>query len=552
MLLYKLILIYKVAKMYVETIKSVVKGKLYTSYLVRETYREKGKVKHRTISNISKLPKEQINLIQKSLKGYKGKFNVDELKLGKSYEFGATYAFKKLAEQLGLDKMIYSKKEQWRNDILALIIGRLIYQGSKLSLVNMFNDTSLWAQHGHIQGERPDVYTNCYAPMDKLLDRQNSIQKKLGHRHFSDGCMILYDMTNTWLEGEYKGSQLVSYGKPKGGKKGYRQIALGLLTDKEGCPVAVEVFKGSTSDRLTVYDQVRTISKNYGVKNIIFTGDRGMLTQKRIDEVNSVDFKTITALTHAQIKQMINADIIQPELFDERNIAEVSENNIRYMLCKNPETMQQEHNTRKAMISKVCEKLTAKENVKKKRKKLDVAASIGRIFERYKIGKFFSWDVGDNGEVTWLLRQDVIDKEEILDGCYIIRTDVNSDILNKEEVVTGYRNLQKVELAFKNIKTVLLELRPMYHKTDDRLKAHIFLTMLAYYIQWHATQKLAPLFDKDGTHDNQRWTFDHVIERLKSIRKTECLVSGIAIKEEISLPDSEQQKILNLLEVKLP
>jgi hypothetical protein len=144
--------------MVVETIKSVVKGKLYTSHLARETYREKGKVKHRTISNISKLPKEQINLIRKSLKGYKGKFNVDELKLGKSYEFGATYAFKKLAEQLGLDKLIYSKKEQWRNDILALIIGRLIYQGSKLSLVNMFNDTSLWAQHRHIQGRYQKGY----------------------------------------------------------------------------------------------------------------------------------------------------------------------------------------------------------------------------------------------------------------------------------------------------------------------------------------------------------------------------------------------------------
>lgn len=538
--------------MYVETIKSTVKGKLYTSNLVRETYREKGKVKHRTISNISKLPKEQIDLIKKSLKGYRGKFNVNELKLGKSYEFGASYVFKKLAEQLGLDKVIYSKKEQWRDDILALIIGRLIFQGSKLSLVNRFNDTSLWSLFGHNQGERPDVYDNCYTPMDRLLDRQNAIQKKLANKHFSDGCLILYDMTNTWMEGEYKKSELVSYGKPKGGKKGYRQIALGLLTDKEGCPVAVEVFKGSTSDQTTVYDQVKTISEKYEIKNVVFTGDRGMLTKKRIDEVNSVNFKTITALTHTQIKQMIDTDIIQPGLFDERNIAEISDNNIRYMLCKNPETMRQERATRQAMISKVSEKLTAKANVKKKRKKLEVAASIGRIFERYKIGKFFLWDVGDNGEVTWSLKKDIIEEEEILDGCYVIRTDVNTDILNKEEVVLSYRNLQKIEFAFKNIKTVLLELRPMYHKTDERLKAHIFLTMLAYYIQWHAVKKLAKLFEKDGTCNDQRWTFELVIERLKSIRKTECLVSGIAVKEEISIPDNEQQEILNLLEVKLP
>jgi transposase len=538
--------------MFIETIRSVVKGKLYTSHLVRETYREKGKVKHRTISNISKLPQTQINLLKKSLKGYKGKFNVNDLQLRKSYEYGASYAFKKLAEQLGLDKMIYSKKEQWRDDILALIIGRLIFQGSKLSLVNMFNDTSLWSLCGHDQGERPDVYANCYTPMDRLLERQNAIQKKLACKHFTNDCLILYDMTNTWLEGEYKNSKLVSYGKPKGGKKGYRQIALGLLTDKDGCPVAVEVFKGSTSDQTTVYDQVKMISKNYGIKNIIFTGDRGMLTQKRIDEVNSVNFKTITALTHAQIKQMIDSDIIQPGLFDERNIAEVSDNNIRYMLCKNPETMRQERATRKAMISKVCEKLTAKANVKKKRKKVEVAASIGRIFERYRIEKFFSWDVGENGEVTWFLKKNIIEEEEILDGCYVIRTDVNSDILNKEEVVVSYRNLQKVEFAFKNIKTVLLEIRPMYHKTDERLKAHIFLTMLAYYIQWHAVKKLAPLFEKDGVYDNQRWTFELVIERLKSIRKTECVIDGIVIKNEISLPDGEQQELLDLLEVRLP
>ncbi len=537
--------------MYIETVKSVKKGKEYVTHLVRETYRENGKVKHRTISNISKLPKEQINLLRKSLKGYKGEFRIEDLKLGRSYEYGASYVFKSIAEQLGLDKIIYSKNEQWRNDILALIIGRLVYQGSKLSLVNMFNDTSLWSLYGHEQGERPDVYKNCYLPMDKLLDRQDIIQKKLAEKHFTDGCLILYDITNTWLEGEYKKSRLVNYGKAKGGKHGYRQIALGLLTDKNGCPVAVEVFKGSTSDQTTVYDQVKLIAKDFGIKDIIFTGDRGMLTKKRIEEVNSENFKTITALTHTQIKQLIDEDIIQPGLFDEKNIAEVADDNVRYMLCKNPETMYQERATRKSIISTVCEKLTTKSNVKKKRNKLEVAASIGRIFEKYKIQKFFAWDVGDNGEITWSLDEGLVAKEEMLDGCYVIRTDVASDVLNKEEVVQGYRNLQKVEFAFKNIKTVALEVRPMYHKKDERLKSHIFLTMLAYYIQWNATEKLAELFESDGTHDGKRWTFKIVIERLKSIRKTECLVNGILVKHEISVPDAEQQKILDLLNVKL-
>jgi len=538
--------------MYIETIKSTIKGKKYVSHLVRETYREKGKVKHRTICNLSKLPKLQIELLKNSFKGYKGEFQVNDLKLGQSLEYGASYVFKNLAEQIGLDKIIYSRKEQWREDILALIVGRLIYQGSKLSLVNMFNDTSLWSLYGHNQGERPDVYSHCYTPMDKLLERQKAIQKKLSLKHLSDGCLILYDMTNTWLEGEYKKSELVSYGKPKGGKKGYKQIAIGLLTDNKGCPVAVEVFKGSTSDQKTVYDQVQLIAENYGIKNIIFTGDRGMLTPKRIDEVNSVNFKTITALTHVQIKQLIEVDIIQPGLFDEKNIIEITDNNIRYMLCKNPETMRQEHSTRNSMIAVVNKRLTDKANVKSKRDKLKVAASIGRIFEKYKIEKFYSWDVGDKGEVTWELKKDFVAKEELLDGCYIIRTDVDLSTLSKEAVVEGYRNLQKVEFAFKNIKTVALEIRPMYHKTDDRLKAHIFLTMLAYYIQWHAVEKLSPLFKKDGVYDKQRWTFKHVIERLKSIRNNVCMVKGVIIKNEITQPDKEQQEILDLLGVKLP
>ena len=507
--------------MYIETVKSVKKGKMYVTHLIRETYRKDGKVKHRTISNISKLPAEQINILKKSFRGYKGEFSVSDLQLGKSYEYGASYVFKSFAEQLGLDKIIHSKNEQWRNDILALIIGRLVYQGSKLSLVNMFNDSSLWVLYGHNQGERPNVYKNCYFPMDKLLDRQDAIQKKLAEKHLTDGCLILYDITNTWLEGRYKNSRLVNYGKAKGGKHGYRQITLGLLTDKNGCPVAVEVFKGSTSDQTTVYDQVKLIANDFGIKNIIFTGDRGMLTQKRIEEVNSENFKTITALTHIQIKQMIDDDIIQPGLFDEKGIAEIVDNKVRYMLCKNPETMAQERATRTSIISTVCEKLTAKANVKKKRKKLEVAASIGRIFEKYKIQKFFTWDVDDNGELSWSLKENLIAKEEMLDGCYVIRTDAHSDVLNKEEIVQGYRNLQKVEFAFKNIKTVALEVRPMYHKKDERLKSHIFLTMLAYYIQWNATAKLAPLFEEDGTHEEQRWTaircFYALLLRLSSV-----------------------------------
>ena len=540
--------------MYLESIKTNLNGKTYVTHLVRETFRENGKIKHRTLSNVSKLPAVQLQVLKKSLKGIKGDFNMEDLRHGHSYEFGASHVFMGLCKDLGLDKMIFSKKTQWRDDTLAMIIGRLVYQGSKLSLTNMHKDTVLWHLAGHELGVRPDVEKHCYSVMDELLERKDKIERKLARTHLQDGCMVLYDMTNTWFEGKYEQSKLVSFGKAKGGKVGYKQVAIGLLTDKNGCPVGVEIFKGSTSDQTTVLDEVKKLSQKYGLKNITFTGDRGMLTQKRIDEVSETDYNTITALTHPQIKALLTKGNIQMELFDNRDTVEIIDDGnerIRYILCKNETTMNNETETRKALIAKVDLELNKKSNVKKKRDRLKVAASVGRLFERYRVEKFFDWDVDEDGKLSWSVKEDKVKQEQRLDGCYIIRTDAPKDILNKEEVVQGYRNLQQVEQAFKNLKTVSLEIRPMYHKTDERLKSHIFISTLAYYIQWNAMQRLKPLFDQDGEFKEKRWTFEVVLERLKSIRMTEVLIDNIVIKTEISQPDEEQQQILDLLRVKL-
>ncbi|WDE97048.1 IS1634 family transposase [Lentisphaera profundi] len=540
--------------MYLETIKSKRNGKIYVSHLVRETFREDGKIKHRTLSNVSKLPPAQLLALKNSLKGKKGDFNLEDLRHGRSYEFGASYVFMELAKNLGLDKMIFSQKTQCREDVLAMIVGRLVYQGSKLSLTNMYQDTFLWALAGHELGVRPDVEAHCYKPMDELLERKDKIERKLSKKHLEDGCMVLYDMTNTWFEGKYEDSDLVAFGKPKGGKVGYKQIAIGLLTDKKGCPVGVEIFKGSTSDQTTVLGEVKKLSEKYGLKNLIFTGDRGMLTPKRIAEVNEIDYSTITALTHSQIKTLHEKDNIQMELFDSRSILEVMDDdnkNIRYMLCKNENTMRDENATRRALIAKIEKELTQKSSVKQKRQRVRVAASVGRLFERCKVEKFFQWDVDDNGKLTWSLNEEKVKQEEKFDGCYIIRTDAPKENIGKDETVLAYRDLQKVEQAFRNLKTVSLELRPMHHKTDERLKSHIFLSTLAYYIQWNATQLLKLLFDEDGKYKEKRWTFQHVVERLKSIRITENLIDGVVVKKEVSQPDEEQQKILNLLGVKL-
>ena len=436
---------------------------------------------------------------------------------------------------------------------MAMIIGRILYQGSKLSLVNTYMDTALWELAGHEYGVRPDVEKDCYKAMDELQKRKNRIENKLAKKHLKNGAIILYDITNTWLEGCYENSEIVKYGKAKGGKKGYKQVAIGLLTDESGCPVGVEIFKGNTSDQSTVLEQLKKVSEKYGIKQATFVGDRGMLTRKRISEINSDYFKTITALTHIELKSIIEKENIQLDLFDEMNITEIidSENKEwRYMLCKNEREMLKERDTRESLIQKVEKLLIEKSAIKRKRSKQKVCASIGRIFERTKIEKFFHWEVDDNGVLSWNRKNDVIENEKLLDGCYVIKTNTTKT-MNRQEVVEAYRGLQKVEQAFRNMKTVVLELRPIHHKLDDRIKSHIFIVMLAYYLQWHMMQKLKPLFESDGKNDERRWSFGTVITRLKSITKHNKTLKGFVVGEGITIPDKEQRDILNLLEIKM-
>jgi transposase len=248
--------------------------------------------------------------------------------------------------------------------------------------------------------------------------------------------------------------------------------------------------------------------------------------------ISETDFKIITALTHHEMKTLLKKEDIQKDLFDEKHITEVidSDNGTRYALCKNEQEMRKERKTRESMIERVKLQLEKKASVTKKRDPKKVAASVGRIFERYKIENFFRWDVDERGGFSWELKKGKIAVEEELDGCYVIKTTADSDVITKDEFVIGYRNSQKVEQGFKNMKTVLLELRPVYHKNDDRIEAHIFIVMLAYYLQWHAMERLQPLFESDGEGKDRRWTVETIVERLKSIRKVDNLINGIVVK----------------------
>jgi hypothetical protein len=542
--------------MYVESIRVKRGTKRYCTTLIRESYRQGDKVLHRTVCNISQLPQRIIDQIRAGLRNEDSAAaqpTDPRLIVESGREYGAAYALLDLARQLQLDRLLYSRPEPWRADALALIVGRVIYQGSKLALTNVYADTALWELCGHPAGERPDVDRHAYAVMDRVMERQSSIQKALAARHLTDGCLIYYDLTSSYFEGAYEDSDLVAFGYNRDGKKGHEQIAIGLLTDAQGCPVAVEVFRGNTSDQSTVLEQAQRVSEAYGVKEVVFAGDRGMLTPKRLAEVSALGFKTLTALTHPQIRDLLERKVIQMELFDEREAIEVHEPEqpaVRYLLCKNPSTAADERRTRQELIAqtrRALEKLAAS---RKTCTEAELAARVGAALAKWRVAKFFSWRI-EQGKLGFEVDQARVQAEEAMDGCYIIRTDVPAEAWNARQTVERYRGLAQVERAFRNLKTVALELRPVYHHLDDRIRAHVFICMLAYYLQWHALQRLQPLFDADGQGQDRRWTWPIVLERLKSIRSQTCRLGRTVVPNVISRPDSDQQRILDRLKVKL-
>jgi transposase len=456
-----------------------------------------------------------------------------------------------LAKELELDKALYSRKEPWVQDCLAMIVGRIVYAGSKLALSNQWKNTALWELCG-VEGP-VDVEDHCYLPMDRLLERQNAIQRKLAGKHLQNGHLVLYDITSTYFEGAYAQSDIVLFGYNRDGKKGHEQVVIGLLCNAQGCPVGVEVFAGNTQDASTVLAKVQELKRDYGLKEVTFVGDRGMITQTNAEKLKEVKgLHTISALTHRQILDLVERKLVQAELFDEKRIAEVVDPDKpgqRYCLCRNPQSGARETNTRQRLLDRTREALDKIVGRKKKGSTEKLSAQVGKILARYKMGKFVDWKVQE-GRLKWQFNEARIEQEKLFDGCYIVRADVPKEQMNQDQVVGAYKNLSVVEQAFRNLKTVSLEIRPVYHKKDDRIRSHVFLCVLAYYVQWHMQQRLQPLFEADGQGKNRQWTVANVIERLMSIRKQRVKVSGVEF-DQVSQADEEQQNILDLLQVKL-
>jgi len=513
--------------------------------LIRSSYWEDGKVRHDTLCRFTGLTIEQLRAMQAALQGKM--VPKEEFQLSGGREYGASFACVELMKILGLDKAIYSRtSEEWVRASLAMIAGRLVFAGSKLALSHCCANSALWEICG-IEG-KIDVNVHCYAAMDKLLERQNAIQKKLAQKYLQNGTVILYDITSCYFEGEYEDSDLVAFGYNRDKKRGHEQIVISLLCSKEGCPIAVDVLRGNTKDETTVLDKIRELKDTYGIEHVVFVGDRGMITQANFKKIDHETIKVISALTHAKIKELCKKETIEINQFDDKCIVDVIDGNMRYCLCKNPNKVAEDSKTRQSLLKKTRDELD-QIIASTKKSKYNKGIRAGMVVGKYKMGKFIVFH-GEGDDLSYTLDEEKIKQEASMDGCYVIYTDASVEHMTAAETVASYKSLMHVEQAFRSMKTVRLEIRPVFHKTDDRIRAHVFLCMLAYFVMWHMKQKLRPLMDSDGKGAQRKFTFDYIMDSLSRLQKSTLGFNG-AQSSIIANPSAEQSKIMKLLGVNL-
>ena len=494
---------------HVATTKRAYKGKVYFTHLLRRSYREGDKVKHQTLGNLSHLPDDLIDTIRRRLASGSPE-GVGSWEVMRSLPHGHVAAILGCLRRIGLDCLLASRRSTERDLVAALIVMRLIAPQSKLatcrglSKATATSSLSLELQLADAISER-----DLYQAMDWLLERQPKIEKKLAEKHLRDGTLVLYDVTSSYYTG--RRSALVQFGHNREGKNGYPQIVYGLLCSPDGCPVAIEVFEGNTADPNTLNVQIQKLRKRFNVQRVVLVGDRGMITTRRIDasfrDVEGLEW--ISALRAASVRKLVDNGAIQLSLFDERDLAEIESPEFpgeRLIVCKNPvlaEERARKRNELLAATEKKLEPIVAATRRKNHRLhgKDKIGLRVGRVINHYKVGKHFELTITDES-LAYKRKDAQIAAEAALDGLYVIRTSVSDEVLDSENTVRAYKDLSKVERAFRCMKTIDLRVRPIYHWLDNRIKAHVFLCMLAYYVEWHMRCDLAPILFDDHDRDS--------------------------------------------------
>jgi transposase len=493
-------------------------GREYVSHLVRQSYREDGKVKHRTLANLSPLPQVAIDAVRRVLQGDVDVFAApSKILIERSLPHGNVSAVVGTLKKVGLEQMLGRERTRERDVCVAMIAARLLAPNSKLATSRWWESSTLADTLG-IAGTGED---EMYAAMDWLLAQQSRIEKKLADKHLHAGSLVLYDLTSSYMEGTH--CPLAMRGYSRDGKKGTLQIEYGLVTDDEGRPVAVEVFKGSMGDPSTVATQVTKIKDRFGLRDVVLVGDRGMLTSARIEKLKEVGgLEWISSLRAPQIRAMVDSGTLQLSLFDERNLAEISDPAFpgeRLVVCKNPALAEERARKREDLLCATEEKLApivAAVAAGRLSGTAEIGVKVGAVRNKHKVGKHFELVITDDRLVV-TRKQAEITAEAALDGLYVIRTSVDEKTMSSDAVVRGYKSLAHVERAWRCFKAVDLHVRPIHHRLEDRVRAHILLCMLAYYVQWHMERAWAPLLFRD---EDRPFQVDPVAPAQRSVAAT--------------------------------
>ena len=480
--------------------------------LLRETWREGQKIHKRTLANLSHWPPEKVETLRRLLKDEALVAAKDAFVIERSIPHGPVEAILGTIRKLGLDGLLSSIRCRERDLVIAMIAERLIHPCSKLATTRLWHTTTLAEELGLGDADEDDLY----GAMDWLLARQERIERKLASRHLSEGSLVLYDVTSSYYEGRC--CPLAQYGHDRDGKKGRPIIVYGLLTDGEGRPVAVEAYPGNPGDPSTVSGQAEKLRGRFGLNRLVLVGDRGMLTETQIEKLRAHSgLGWISALRSSAIRDLVAEGSLQMSLFDQRDLAEIHSPEFpseRLVACYNPLLAEERRRKRRELIvatEKDLEKIV-REVGRRTRSPLgkeEIGKKVGKVIGRYKMGKHFILAMGE-GTFSYTRQEVKISQEEALDGIYVVRTSEPVDRLCAEDTVRSYKNLTQVERAFRSLKGIDLLIRPIWHHTEDHVRAHIFLCMLAYYVEWHMRKAWAPLLFGDEELDGNRKVRDPV------------------------------------------
>ena len=509
---------------HVVTTSRTYKGTTYRTHLLRRSYRENGKVKNETLGNLSHLPEPLIEIVRRSLQGE------TFIPLGQAFEVvasrphGHVHAVEVAVQRLGLAALLAATPSRERERVLAMVAARIVAPSPKLATTRWWHTTTLASDFGVLDADEDDLY----AAMDWLLGRQEAIQKKLAARHLSEGGLVLYDLSSSYFEGTT--CPLARLGHNRDGKKGLLQVNYGLLTDARGCPVAVAVHEGNVADSTTFLPEVQRLREQFGIERLVMVGDRGMIGHAAIAALREMSgIGWITALKSASIRTLVSQGQLQLGLFDERNLIEISSPEYpgeRLVACRNPQLAKLRAAKREALLAateKSLQAIKTRVEAGKLRGADAIGLRVGKVVNQYKVAKHFDLAIADTS-FTFARKLDAIAAEAALDGLYIIRTSVDATRMEAADCVRNYKALANVERAFRSLKTVDLKVRPIHHRTENRVRAHILLCMLAYYVEWHMREAWRELMFAD-TDSQAKATRDPVAPAQRSQAALDKLAS---------------------------